>query len=212
MSSRGACTASCWFESLLTINGHMLLLVHTCVSVAHVRHATSSLLTYIVVFFVCLFTCSHSSSMLPLSHLFHTTLLEYDTFFFVLNHPQFYHHISLPTLIHTHYRYLNTLSVSLSYRHHIFITPSLRTRTRTAQPHRIQQAPEVQQVQSGLCLESLGQTQDWGWGSDLFCLRCGKYSHTKENYQGKRCYAKVKCNHCASSQSDKRVGLVPLLH
>ncbi|KAI4628008.1 hypothetical protein J4E80_002144 [Alternaria sp. BMP 0032] len=53
-------------------------------------------------------------------------------------------------------------------------------------------------------IELLSQQQQWGWGSDLFCLRCGKYGHTKRNYQGKICYAKVKCDHCASSQSDKR--------
>ncbi|KAI4941356.1 hypothetical protein J4E91_010801 [Alternaria rosae] len=53
-------------------------------------------------------------------------------------------------------------------------------------------------------IELLSQAQEWGWGSDLFCLRCGKYGHTKENYCGKRCYAKVKCDHCASSPSDKR--------
>lgn len=123
----GSCTAHCSFGSSLTINDHVLLLVHTCFLVAHVRHVTSSLLTYPITFFVCLFTCSRSSSTLH-HHFLHTTLLRYKALFFILNHLYFYHRILLPTLIHTHRRCLNSLSVSLSRRHHIVTTSSSEER------------------------------------------------------------------------------------
>jgi hypothetical protein len=53
-------------------------------------------------------------------------------------------------------------------------------------------------------IEIASQMQKWAWVSDRYCLRCGKYGHVKDNYRGKRCYAKVKCTHCASSQVEKR--------
>ena len=215
---RGSCASKQHIQSLLTTDGHVLLLVQTCFVVVYVRHAISPLLTYSVVFFVCLSTCSHSSSIHQPSHLFHTTLLGYEAFFFLLNHPHFYHHILLPTLINTTIVILTVyrlVTTSSSHRHHSIATDENTHSTASAYSTSSTSSlcpGKVRQVQSGLCLELLSQTQDWGWGSDLFCLRCGKYSHTKENYQGKRCYAKVKCNHCAFSQSDKRIGLVPVLH
>jgi hypothetical protein len=53
-------------------------------------------------------------------------------------------------------------------------------------------------------IEVASQQQEWGWGSELFCLRCGQYGHTKVDYRGKRCYAKVNCTHCAASWVEKR--------
>jgi hypothetical protein len=53
-------------------------------------------------------------------------------------------------------------------------------------------------------IEIASQLQEWAWGNDLYCLRCGKYGHTKDKYRNKRCFAKVKCSHCATSQIEKR--------
>jgi hypothetical protein len=53
-------------------------------------------------------------------------------------------------------------------------------------------------------LEIASQRQTWTWGTDKYCIRCGGYGHTKDNYRGRRCFVKVKCHHCAESQLEKR--------
>jgi hypothetical protein len=53
-------------------------------------------------------------------------------------------------------------------------------------------------------IEIASQQQRWDWGNDKYCMRCGEYGHTKENYRNKRCFAKVKCSHCAASKVEKR--------
>ncbi|KAG9193755.1 hypothetical protein G6011_03790 [Alternaria panax] len=53
-------------------------------------------------------------------------------------------------------------------------------------------------------IEAAGKHQQWNWGNAQYCLRCGKFGHTKDNYRNKRCFAKVKCTHCAASQVAKR--------
>lgn len=49
-------------------------------------------------------------------------------------------------------------------------------------------------------IEVDSQWQEWDWGDDQWCLRCGQYGHTRDDYRGKRCFAKVKCSHCTASQ------------
>jgi hypothetical protein len=53
-------------------------------------------------------------------------------------------------------------------------------------------------------IEVASQYQDWSWGSRLYCLRCGEWGHTVHNHKGRRCFTKVKCDHCAASFDEKR--------
>jgi transcription elongation factor Elf1 len=53
-------------------------------------------------------------------------------------------------------------------------------------------------------IEVASKQQEWVWGNDQYCLRCGKYGHTMKKYHNKRCFAKVKSSHCAASQVKKR--------
>jgi len=119
LSFRGACTANRWVESLLTIEGHVVLLLHTCVPAAHVRHATSSLLTCPVVFFVCLSTCSYSSSIL---HHISSTPLFWDT-----TYSSSFSIILTSIIIYCfQLSFIPTIDTTTlyRYRHHIFIASS----------------------------------------------------------------------------------------
>lgn len=60
----------------------------------------------------------------------------------------------------------------------------------------------LQEIVDGI--EVASKQQEWVWGDDLYCLRCGKYGHTKDKYFKKICYAKVKCSHCIVSNIEKR--------
>ena len=52
-------------------------------------------------------------------------------------------------------------------------------------------------------IEVASKYQDWTWGTNKYCVRCGGYGHTKANFRGRQCYLKVKCAHCAVSQLDR---------
>lgn len=53
-------------------------------------------------------------------------------------------------------------------------------------------------------IEVTSEDQDWCWGTDKYCLRCGRRGHTREYHNGRRCRAKVECKHCVTSKEAKR--------
>ena len=61
-------------------------------------------------------------------------------------------------------------------------------------------------------IEVASQYQDWAWGTDKYCIRCGERGHTRGAYNdmgGRKkprpCFTKIRCVHCAGSKDEKRV-------
>lgn len=53
-------------------------------------------------------------------------------------------------------------------------------------------------------IERSSRRQDWDFGTDKFCIRCGCIGHLDVVSGKKRC--RVKCEHCAASKDKKRQG------
>ncbi|KAF1828495.1 hypothetical protein BDW02DRAFT_615400 [Decorospora gaudefroyi] len=54
-------------------------------------------------------------------------------------------------------------------------------------------------------VELASRAQKWTWGNDMYCLRCGEYGHTKNNFRGRRCSKKICCMHCRNAKVEKRI-------
>ncbi|KAH5308565.1 hypothetical protein HBI55_060650 [Parastagonospora nodorum] len=50
-------------------------------------------------------------------------------------------------------------------------------------------------------IEEASQYQDWSWGTDGYCIRCGRRAHVPGNTDSTPCRAKVQCNHCSASKA-----------
>jgi hypothetical protein len=53
-------------------------------------------------------------------------------------------------------------------------------------------------------IETSSQGQQWDWGSETYCVRCGSWGHARMGFGLRPCHAQVKCAHCAASKEKKR--------
>jgi hypothetical protein len=53
-------------------------------------------------------------------------------------------------------------------------------------------------------IEEASQYQDWSWGTDGYCVCCGRRGHVHGNTNSTRCRAKVQCNRCSASKAPNR--------
>lgn len=53
-------------------------------------------------------------------------------------------------------------------------------------------------------IEISSKSQAWSFGTDKFCIRCGRKGHLHFVSKKQKCSFKVKCEHCAISQKENR--------